>query len=370
MDRPTLPSIEIVENTENSWCDHLVSSGCIKCGQAHLIAKELTGQNCPNCYEGKLESQPARLRKEPPEYIIPFNKTKEDLRPVIENFAKAIWFKPDDFDPSKMMERLVPLYRPLWLIDSDMKGNWKAEAGFDYQVKSSQESFDGGQWSTKEVIKTNIRWEPRAGEICRHYDNITLPASGDQTRFIDMTGDYDFTGSEPYSHNEKLKITMRIPDLIPENIWPEAKIIIDNSASEECRTASCGQHIRAFKFKGNYEKLNWTQLLLPLYSTFYKDDRGKAHPVYINGQTGAIGGIRLASQKKGWKWTAGLLLTGVIIFIIGLLVFLGGSVFPPLALLGAFMILISFLPAILSIFPVIYTWRWNKKQKEERFIKV
>lgn len=365
MDRPTLPSVQIVENTENSWCDHLVPAGCIKCGQAHLIAKELIGQNCPACYEGKLESQPARLRKEPPEYIIPFSKTKEDLKPVIEHFAKGIWLKPDDFNPSTMMERLVPMYRPVWLIDSDMTGNWKGEAGFDYQVKSSQENFNGGQWKTKEVIKTNIRWEPRAGEICRHYDNINLPASSDDDRFTDLTGDYDLTCSEPYSQYEKLNITIRIPDLIPENIWSDVKNSMDSKASEECSTACSGQHIRAFTFKGNYEKLNWTQLLLPLYSTCYKDDKGKFHRVYINGQTGAIGGIRLASQKKGWKWTAGLLLTGIITFILGLLI---GTVIPPLALLGALLILMSFIPSILFIFPVVSTWRWNKKQKEERFV--
>ncbi|MEQ8172070.1 MAG: hypothetical protein ABRQ38_24470 [Candidatus Eremiobacterota bacterium] len=368
MDRPPLPSVPIAENTENSWCDHLVSAGCIKCGHAHLIAKEFLEQKCPCCYEGNLEHQPARLRKEPPEYIIPFSKTKEDIKPVIEHFTKGIWLKPDDFNHSKMMERLIPIYRPVWLVDSDVKGMWKGETGFDYQVKSSQESFDGGQWNTKEVIRTNIRWEPRAGEICRHYDNINLPASDDHKRLTDMAGDYDITCATSYSEYEKLDITIRIPDLTPESIWPDVKNSINNKASEECRVASSAQHIRAFAFKGNYESLNWTQLLLPLYSTCYKDDKGKYHPVYINGQTGAIGGIRLASQKKGWGWTGGLLITGIITFILGLLVFLGGSVFPPLAILGAFLILMSFIPSILSIFPVISTWRWNKKQKEKRFI--
>ncbi|MEQ8225307.1 MAG: hypothetical protein ABRQ37_23515 [Candidatus Eremiobacterota bacterium] len=365
MDRPPLPSVQIVENTENSWCDHLVPAGCIKCGHAHLIAKEFLEQKCPCCYEGNLESQPARLRKEPPEYIIPFTKTKEDIKPVIENFTKGIWLKPDDFNPSKMMERLIPMYRPAWLIDSDMKGFWKAEVGFDYQVKSSQENFDGGQWKTKEVIKTNTKWEPRTGELCRHYDNINVPASSDHLKITELTGDYDLTFSEPYSQYEKLNITIRIPDLIPENIWPDVKNSIDSKALEECRIASSAQHIGYFTFKGNYESLNWTQLLLPLYSTCYKDDKGKYHTVYINGQTGAIGGIRLASQKKGWQWSGGLLLTGIITFILGLLI---GTVIPPLALLGAFLILMSFIPSIVSIFPVISTWRWNKKQKEKRFI--
>ena len=62
-----LPTSEILESQQNVWESDLQPAGCPKCSQAFLVEPARIGLACPACGVGRLESQPARLRLEPPE---------------------------------------------------------------------------------------------------------------------------------------------------------------------------------------------------------------------------------------------------------------------------------------------------------------
>jgi len=363
MPTPDLPTTQISDSVEQLWGLALQIAGCRQCGQAFLVETGRLGQPCPNCACGKLESQPARLTSQPPELVVPFAKTQADVRAVLENFVRGVWLAPDDFNTETLLRRAVPVFWPMWLVDGDVVGIWQAEAGFDYQVKSSQESYSNSGWRSRDVIETRQRWQPRAGQIVRHYDNVCVPAASDHARLVKLVGDYHLDKADAYDKARVSHSVMHLPDLPPHSAWPQAQVGLNHAAEQECLKAAAAQHIRNYSVKADYEGLNWTQMLLPLVVSYYTDDDGKNHPVYINGQSGMIGGVRMASQRKGWRWAGILAGIAVVLLILGLLLSVVG-----LIPVGGFLIFVAILVGMAALVPAVWPWQWNRRQQPERIV--
>ncbi len=365
MNTPSLPPTEVIEETTAIWGLSLHPAGCSACQRVFLVDQAQIGQRCPLCGRAQLQPQPALLRPEAPELLAPFRYKTGDLRPRLEKFVNEVWLRGPDFETEKLLQRVTSIYWPVWLVDGDVVGDWQAEAGFDYQVKSSQESFGNGKWNTRELIEQRIRWEPRIGQIQRHYDNIAAPAISDQKQLLKVTGPYQFDQAREYQPEQLQNALLRVPDLPPENAWLLAQPRLDDAAADECQRAAGAQHIRNFQLRADYESLHWTQLLLPLYVTWYTDDDGNPHILYLNGQSGTIGGVRLASQKKGWQIAKVILIAAAVVFLAALFFGLVGLLFPPSLALGGLAAIVAMLIACAAILPAAWPWQWNRGQMEE-----
>lgn len=359
---PDLPGTSIIESVAEIWGIPRQPAGCPKCKQVHLVEASQLGGICPACVRGKLEAQPALLRNEPPERMIAFTKSREDLYAILKSFTAEVWIRPDDFNPDSLLSRLTPVYWPEWLIDSQVVGYWSAEMGYDYQVKSSEEYYRSGQWQTRQVVETRIRWEARTGQIARQYDNIRVPGLEKQEHLSQMTGGFRADHIIPYQPERIGKSFIRVPDLPPQSAWPHAQANLEKAAGKDCTQAAGAQHLRNFNLRAHFESVNWTQLLLPVYVTYYTDDQGIPHPVYINGQTGVTGGLRLASQRKGWIWAGVSLASAIFFFLLGILSFASTPLFVPLGVLGGVLVFVGLVLGILAIVFAFWPWQWNRKQ--------
>ncbi len=358
-----LPNSHVIEEAQTVWGLDLQPAGCPACRRAFLAEAGRIGQPCPACARGHLEPQPARMRPEPPELMLTFTRRPADLRPALEAFVKEVWLRPDDFNADSLLKRAVPVFWPMWLVDGDVAGSWQAEMGFDYQVKSSQEAYRGGQWTTTELVETRARWEPRCGEVRRRYHNVSVPALSDEQALTGLIGAYPLGEAQPYDAGAMRGAVLRVPDLPPDSAWPLAREALDRLTAQDCQTAAGAQHVRQSRLNVTYDSLNWTQLLLPLYATYYTDDSGQAQPVLIHGRTGRVGGRRLASQRKGWQ-LAGLLAGIALALLAAGLVLAGiGALFPPLLALGGFLVVIAFGAGIGALAPALWPWQWNQRQR-------
>jgi hypothetical protein len=298
--------------------------------------------------------------------LIPFEQDKSTILVSLSNFVNEVWLRPDDMEPDIMLKRIKPLYWPMWLVDSDLAGIWTSEAGYTYQVKSSQESYVNGSWRSQDKIESRLRWEPRVGQVIRHYDNVAVPALDDQNDLLNKVGSYQFNKAVPYKAEKANNSYLRVPDLEPASVWPDAQVNVNHAAENDCVRATGAAQVRNFALKAEYHTLNWTQLLLPLYATYYTDDEGQKHPVLINGQSGKIGGIRLASQRKGWKRAGIAAAIAASVFILGLILLLAGAVVPPIAAIGLLLAVAGFGVAIYAVVPAVWPWQWNRKQREQK----
>ena len=355
MNTPSLPPVEIIPEASQLWGASLQPAGCPVCATAFLIAGDPAQQRCPACWRANLQAQPARLRPEAPELVIPFPKTAQDYRIQAQKFVQPVWLRPDDLQAENLIHRAVAIYLPHWLVDGNVCGDWQAQVGYDYQVQSSQERYTGSNWQVQKVVETRIRWEPRLGQIERRYENLAAPASSLAGEIRKRIGAPNPKEGHPYQPELLKSALVRIPDLPPESAWPIARTRFDQSAAESCQHAAAGQHIEQFKIDAEYRDLNWTQLLQPYYASAYQDDDGRLQMILINPFSGELSGPRLASTRKAWMLGGVSILIAVILLVIGLIAI-------PLSVLGILAIIFGLGAAVLALAPVLWAWNWNRQQ--------
>ncbi len=368
------PAQAVRDAVSAHWSCALVAAACPVCQQAHLVDEARLGMRCPSCARGQLEPQPVRLRSEPPERIIPFQHNQSSVQPILDKFVRKVWLRPDDFSTENLLQRMEPVFVPMWLVDGDVFGTWESEVGFDYQVKSSQESYSSsGEWVSHEVIETRIRWEPRVGLIERHYDNLAVVALSTHNDLLQLVGGYDQSQAVAYDVALLNGATIRVPDVEPDSAWEEAQVHFAKAAARECQQAISADHIRSFSIKADYETLVWTLLLQPLFVSSYADDDGVLHPIYMNGVTGRVGGIRMASQRKGWMWAGILAGVALVLLLIGAgLLLLQAYMYGASAetgTVGAGFIVLASLLCIAALVPAVMPWVWNREQREREVVR-
>jgi len=301
------------------------------------------------------------MRPEPPELAVPFAVSPAQAGAALEAWARGVWLRPAELSGPVLQQRLMSTYVPMWLVDAEVVGGWSAQAGFAYEVASTNENFQGGQWVTQHVKETRLRWEPRAGQVQRAYANIAAPALEDHTRLMARLGQFPLTAAQPYAPGAAQPAAVRAPSLTPEAAWPFARAHLDEAVAADVQTAAAAAKLEQTQLKLAYRNRHWTQLLLPVYATAYQDEAGTWHAVQINAHTGQISGVRRASQKQGWLWTGGIAAAALALFILSALLTAVGMVFPPLVAVGGFFIIVSFVIGLASLFPAIWAWQFNRQ---------
>ena len=363
MNLPQMPEPAVVASIESIWGAELQPVGCNECERVFLIEPSLVDQEtCPACGIGMLSAQPVLMRGEPPEVLVPNAVNQHQLQSILTEFVNGVWLHSDDFTSQSLFARARQIFIPMWLVDSDIAGVWQAESGYDYEVKSSEEYYSGGSWLSRDKIETRIRWEPRAGQVQRHYDNVAVAALTDFQGLQAKIGGFDFSKSQRYQPESLDNALIRVPDIHQDSAWSDVQSSLHRLAAKDCQLASNAQHIRDYSIKAGYENLNWTQLLLPVFVTWYTDDTGQPQIVHVNGQNGKISGLRLASQRKGWKWASIIIGVAALVFIAGLLLLALGALLPPVVTMGVLLIVAALIISVAAMVPVAWPWQWNRKQ--------
>lgn len=352
-----------------TWGVALTPVACEACGWTMLFPAGIQDRSCPNCYQPDVEDIQSLNDARLPESVLPFAVTPQQLQQRLGDFVGSVPFPPTDLTPQRLEQRLRPVYITTWLVDGEASGTWQAELGFDYQVVSHQERFgDTNGWQSQEVRETRIRWEPRVGRIRRAYQNIPAPATEELAAWETQLGQYDRTRVQPYQPDMLTGAILRLPNRTSSDAWAEAARGFRDAVVSDCRQAGSAEHIREFGWSPSFHALNWTMLLLPLYTTFYTDEQGQTQRLIVHGQTGVIAGARRASLQRAKLRaliTLGVALVLAIIAVIAALVmqlplmedsgFLGG-----VALVGGLLV------GLLALHPIITVSRFNHLEKQRR----
>lgn len=358
--------IQIILENEEVWGSGRQPAGCPSCGRVFLMEENQLGIACPLCHRAVLEAQPARMRAAEPELMVPFGIDQSDLTTIYQQVVDSVWIKLDTFETGSLLKRTVAIFWPFWLVDCDINGHWQMEAGFDYQVQSSKDTYSNGQWQSHKQIEGRIRWEPRLGKLNTHIDNVSAPALEEHQNRLLMTGVTPKDRSRKFDPSLLGGALLEVPDLPPEDAWPVAQPRVDEAAEQICTQAADAQHSRNFSIVANYQNQNWTQFLLPMYVTYYEDDDGQPQFLVVNGSTGTIRGPRLASRKRGSHIAGIIAAVAGGLFVLALLGLLLTFIFPPAGIFAAILAVLGLGTGIGAIFPAVWPNQWNRKQTSPR----
>ncbi len=359
------------------WGEDLQAAICERCNWRYLLPAVLTLSStgmplCPHCFRARLTAVPENLSEAPypypPELVAPFAITDPSLEETVRQFARGIPYAPKDLNFAAMRSRLTPIYLPSWLVDGKVDAFWKAEAGFNYEVVSHQEHYSDsgyrGEWQTKELREGRIRWEARVGKLEREYQNVEAPALEETAALRQAIGDFNLTKAEAYQPAHLMKAWVRLPDRSTQDAWSEASATFQKRAAGECQSACDSDHLRMFKWKAEFNRLNWTLMLLPVYTTFYLDDENKPQAVLIHGQSGHVTGQRRASMQRAKRTSLIFFIIGLVVALLGLAMGLFSAAMPPLAPLSILAFVVG-LPLILAaLVPIGIAWDFNRKQAQ------
>ena len=128
-----------------------------------------------------------------------------------------------------------------------------------------------------------------------------------------VIGKYDFQHAATYEEDLTIDFLI-LPDITPSKGWQAAVPKFERLIQNDCQKAANAQHVKAFSTHIDYSEINWTLILAPYYHSFYFDDNGQSHSMWINPQTKDITGERVSSQKSGNRWGLYFLL-GSIFFL-------------------------------------------------------
>jgi hypothetical protein len=359
--------METTANTDHwtaAWDRDLALAGCEWCDSLFLLSPDRVEMRCPYCGQKRLTPMDAEADKpvhtQPPELVLPFSMSEEWFKGRLQQFARRVRFAPADLKSGAFIDRLQPVYLPMWLVDMDVQTQWQAEMGFDYEVVSHRDQFKSGQWHSQQVNETRVRWEPRLGTLQRHYDNTPAPAFEEHTDIESILGSFQRQEAKPYQPGNLEGALVRLPNRPPDDARFEAQVKLQNRAGEECRQASEANHIRQFGWSPEFKNEHWTQLLMPLYTAFYLDDEGLVRMVYIHGQTGKLIGQRRASMKEARRYSIFIGAWAAAFFMLSAVLALVGYFFLPVAsLFAGLMFTVTEFLGIAAVLPPFLAWVMN-----------
>ena len=348
---------------ESLWNIPLEAAICEHCDWAYLLPVERIDAVCPYCHQTTVtpldEADVQQLAT--PELAMRFSAETARLNTNMTQFVKSIRFRPTDLTEANLQARLQKVLLPIWLVDADVEAQWQAEAGFDYDVVSHEEKFANGNWHTVEKQVTKIRWEQRVGNLQRHYANIPAPALEEHARLGKLLGRFDLDSAESYTPELIGDAFVRLPNRDSADAWSEAVPAVLKRATEECQLAADAQHIRQYQWHPHYPAQNWTKLLVPVYTSFYRDDEGAPLTVLLHGQTARISGLRRASMQRAKRYARNLGFVAALLFLIAVILLVTEN---PLAGIA---VVIAVATAFAALFPIINVSQFNRSQRDDWF---
>ncbi len=348
-----------------SWMPGGEIKGCPACRRVILSPSQAPDALCPLCYQAELVPQAGLVRLQPPEIYLPAALSETRVMEVLIAFTEKVPFKVDDFDANKMRSRLRLLWWPQWLVDGDLQGQWSGTFGFDYQVKTAHESYGDSGWQSREKVRTETRYLPRMGEITRHYDNLVVPALRDQNLRIGQIGAYDSNKAVLFEQNAIQNNYVQMPEIDPQELLEIAQNGLREKGVQDIVKAAAADRKREVNFEGQFNNLNWTEFLQPVYTTFYVDDQGKRQVVALNGQSGKIYGRRMASVEKAKKLSLILAILPALALLAAIIL----SVFSlnPGVIAGmVFVALFAIIFLGLAFIPWVRASLWNNSENREK----
>jgi len=353
-----------------AWQASLEPAVCEYCDWRFLLPAGSPGQRCPHCFRRELTPLEAATEltpyPHPPELVLPFTLQEGQIADAFERFSKGIPFAPRDLKPAALQRRMRQVYLPQWLVDAEVTAQLKAEMGYDYQVVSHQEYYAGNRWNSREVRETRIRWKIRLGQLKRTYHNIPVPALEEEDDLLRRVGNFQQGKAQRYDPSLLDRCFVHLPDRPPDDAWPEAVTRFREAATRESMQAAGAQHVRDFQWSARYAKQEWTQLLRPLVTSYYLDDEGQPHRVWLHGRSGRLFGERRASMKRAQRVSLFMGATGAVFFALALLIGLISLAVPPALILALILALVGFALIAGAIIPPLVAWNFNRQQSATR----
>ena len=246
---------------------------CPQCGGEILSTDTSAAEFCTFC--GASTILYSRLSKEKrPDYIIPFQKTKEDCKNAYAAIMKKAIFAPDELKNPKYIDGFRGIYIPYWAFYMEQKG--------PFQLKGSKSRRRGDYIYTDHYALH--------GEIDAYYKGLSYDASSSFDDTISAKiAPFDVKGMKQFTPAFLSGFYADTADVDAKNYQSEAEAIAYNNSIGTVYSQFPGISIQApnSSMDLNTQTKAIDRTMFPVWFMSYRNGNRVAYTT-INGQTGKV----------------------------------------------------------------------------------
>ncbi len=327
-------TVDTVERAVNGWGEARKELICDACGAQISLPEGSLATSCPFCASNKVIHHRAAQDLLRPRFLVPFQIEERDCITKVKEWLGDSWMVPRDLRRMAVVSDFVPMYLPYWTFTARADATWKAQVGRTETYRS------GG----KTKRRTVWRWEN--GQVDREFSDLLVRGTRHvSTHLLSEIGDFNLNDLVPYDASYLAGMQAQAYEVSMEAAWQKARQEMREETKKKCRDQASTNKIRNFSMHLDFADESWRYILLPVYINTYRFE-DKPFQLLINGQTGKLAGQRPADWRKIAFVSAGLMLPGILIFLILLLFFpdsfeSGGGFWSLILFLGGMLISIG-----------------------------
>ena len=296
----------------HAWAASAHEVVCEKCGAHSFEPSGVHTQRCPYCGSNQLVDSEQLDTLIDPQVIALFVIDQEQALAGAHKWLEEGYFTPDDLIARTAIRELRPAFYPFWTFDGGVEVRWTAEVRRTYGRST----------------RGNPEWELVKGFSVQFFDDVLIPGvSVLEQRFVDELAPFALKkviGFEPehlagwpaMAYDRPLSdASLLAREIVMGQVRPKVRGQIE--PGREKREVRIGA--------GSWSGVTYKHVLLPLWvgSFVY---RGQTYRVFVNGQTGKVGGEKPKDRvKSAGLWLIGL--SGLLLIAILVYWYLSGFVF-------------------------------------------
>jgi DNA-directed RNA polymerase subunit RPC12/RpoP len=290
---------------------------CNECGATVTLGPEERSGACIYCASPMVVTSPAGNQLITPESLVPFTVAQDVAAHSFGTWLKGLWFRPNDLGKLAKLEKINGVYVPYWTFDADVRSDWTAERGWNYQETEEYSTVENGETVYKTRTVTKTRWESAWGWREDSFDDVLVCGSkGVPPDLVDKLTTFQTTQLVPYSpaYLSGWRAEAYVVDL-PAG-WQLAQKKMADVQETRCGSDVGGDTHRALSVRTGFANETFKHVLLPVYVGAYRYGN-KPYQVLINGQTGEVVG---KAPYSIWKILAAVLVALAFVSIVGFLI--------------------------------------------------
>lgn len=284
---------------------------CGACGGEIIGDANTAVSRCPYCDSVAVMTQNISGMLKP-DYVIPFQKTKEDAKNALKAFYKGKKLLPDSFEDENRIDEINGMYVPFWLFDCDAD----AKIMYDAIRVTTRTTRDYRYTRTSHF---NVIREGTLG-----FSGIPVDGSSKITdEFMDSIEPFDYSKATPFEPEYLAGYMADKFDVDASDSLPRANERVKNSTMNAFYGTVKGYtsfSVKNASVNSVNGKISYALLPVWMLNTKYN---GKTYTFVMNGQTGKLAGS-LPIDKK--KYIKRLFITAAAIAapLIGIIILTGG----------------------------------------------
>lgn len=298
---------------ENAYTETIDLLHCKNCGANQHVEENYKSLGCVYCSEPLIREDIEKEGWILPGALVPFQIDSSKAKQIFKNWVSGLWFAPNKLKKAALdAEGLHGLYIPHWTFDANLYATYQGQRGDYYYETQRYKTKNGTQ--TRKVRKT--RWSNASGSVSGFIDDILINASEKKRRDI-PSKIANWNLKELVAFNSKYlsgfvteKYTISLKDGHHQS-FQEAKSI----AYSWIRRDIGGDTQRVDNANIKLSDETFKHILVPVYISAYRYN-AKDYHFYVNGQTGAISGVRPYSF-----WKIFFLILFIVLIIVVITIF-------------------------------------------------